>query len=141
MINYQIVRDVMGFISFFMGIFLFIKFFKISRIIDDKALKMVKQLKTMFGEQLVDMRIRGKDLNKIQKQNRMLIGKQIKSKTFGILDDIKDENVVASVLDKDLMNGMLWLYQKIGGGISGLLGRKTEDEQEGSRKKGKFTFT
>ena len=131
---YLIFKDVMGFISFIMGIFLFVKFYAISKVIDKRALMMVKQLKTMFGSELVNKRIQGPDLLKVQRKNRALIGKQIKSKTFGLLEDIPDNDVVASVLDKDLMTGLLWLASNTGGALGGLgdlIGGKKKKEKSG----------
>lgn len=138
-LSYQIIRDVMGFISFFMGIFLFIRFYAISKVIDKRALTMVKQLKTMFGQELVNKRIQGKDMLKIQRANRGIIGKRIKEKSFGLLDEVPDENVIASVLDRDLMTGLFWLASKTGGALGGL--KELLSGEKGERKKrGGFQF-
>ena len=135
---YQIAKDVMGFISFIMGLYLFVRFYEISKVVDKRALIMVKQLKTMFGSELVNKRIQGKDLLKTQRENRALIGKKIKAKTYGLLDDVPDKDVIASVLDKDLMSGLFWLADKTKGTVGFFKGLITGDKEE--KKKGRFSF-
>jgi len=135
---FQILRDIMGIVSFLMGIFLFIKFYAISKVIDKRALAMVKQLKTMFGSELVNKRIQGKDLLKIQRKNRAIIGKTLKKKIPFVLDDIPDKDVVASFLDRDLMAGTFFLLEKVGGGVDWLK-KMITGEREGKKRSG-FQF-
>lgn len=135
---YTIFKEIATWISLIMGFYLFYKFYAIGKVIDKRALAMVRQLKTMFGSELVNKRVTGKDLLKTQRKNRALIGKQIKAKTFGLLEDVPDNDVVASVLDRDLMSGLFWLAEKTGGALGGLADLVTG--REGEKKKSGFKF-
>ena len=102
---------VLPIISFGMAIMLFVKFWSARNLLDKDTIRMVKQVKTWWGTsqgvKSGESRANKKDYDSGKKK----VGAWLKSKTFGMLDEMTDAEVHAYILHEDTLKFVIKLKE------------------------------
>ena len=107
---------VLPIISFGMAIMLFVKFWSARNLLDRDTIRMVKQVKTWWGEsQGVKSGVSRANKADYSKGSQK-VGAKIKAMVpFGLLDDLTDTEVHAYIMNEDTVKFFIKVRQLVGG--------------------------
>lgn len=107
---------VLPIVSFIMAAFFFIKFWKFRDILDDGTIRLIRQVKTMWGSNLGDRGNRSQSTARDYDSGSKKIGAKIKSMVpFGLFDEMTDEEVHAQIMNEDTVKFFLKIKDLVGG--------------------------
>lgn len=126
---------IMPIISFVIGIYLFIKFWQMRSLVDKQTIRLIKQVKSMWGENFGLQSGKSRSTAKDYKSGRIKVSNWIKSKApLGILDELTPEEVQAYILNEDTINFLLKAKELLGGvELPSLPGRDRDRNQRRGR--------
>ena len=115
---YEAVKEISVWVSLALGIYIFYKWWnkREGKDLDLETTRLIKQSKTMWGENLTTNRLEKLEKSKNLASAKKKIGKYIKSKTLGVFDELTDSEVHDYILNEDTMK-TLSAGKKLFGGL------------------------